>query len=322
MSLEIRKQIVNVIRDRNVRNVAIVMHNNPDGDCIGSAVALEESLKNNNKNVDIIIHNKIPEKFAPIIGANRVNKYIVPYEGKRYDVLFMLDVADFDRTYYDAQHISKKVIIIDHHLNNNIPKVDYYLNENDASAGMTVYKLIKFLSPITTTMATAIYLTIRSDTGNFKNSNTTSKTHAMVSELLTIGANIQLINTLYDDKTLSYIKLMGNVLLNVKIDKNNKIAHLIISKSDIVHSGSNMKEAGLIIDLIKNIENVDMAFLFIENNEEVVIKARSKQKDVSEVIKEFGGGGHKCSAGCIVVSDDIYKTKDKVIERAIKINGK
>jgi len=322
MSLEIRKQIINVIRDKNTRNVAIVMHNNPDGDCIGSAVALEEALKNNGKKVDIIIHSKIAAKFAPIIGSNRVNRFITPYEGKTYDVLFMLDVADFERTYYNAQHIARKIIIIDHHLNNEIPRVHYYLNENDSSAGMTVYKLIKFITPINEKIATAIYLTIRSDTGNFKNANTTSKTHDVVSELLMNGANIQLVNKVYDDSTLSYIKLMGTVLQNIKIDKNNKIVHLIISRSDITNSGSNMREAGLIIDLIKHIEGMDMAFLFIENNEEVVIKARSRESDVCKIIQEFGGGGHKCSAGCIVVSDDIYQITENVIEYAIKINRK
>jgi phosphoesterase RecJ-like protein len=322
MSLEIRKQIISVIKDKNIRNIAIVMHNNPDGDCIGSAVALEEALKYNGKKVDIIIHNKIPEKFASIIGKNRINKYIIPYEGKTYDILFMLDVADFNRTYYDAQYIAKKTIIIDHHLNNSIPKVNYYLNELDSSAGMTVYKLIKALSPITKSIATAIYLTIRSDTGNFKNANTTSEAHDMASELLTSGADMQLINLIYDDRTISYVKLMGTVLSNIKIDKKNKIVSLIISRSDIINSDSNMKEAGLIIDLIKHIEGIDMAFIFIENNERVIVKARSKQIDVSEIIKEFGGGGHKCSAGCIIMSDDVYVTKNKIIEYAIKLNGK
>lgn len=317
MSLEIRKKIINLVKDKRVRNIAIVMHNNPDGDCIGSAVALEEALKTINKKVDIILQNKIPKKYAPIIGENRINKYILPFEGKHYDIAFVLDVAEFERTYYDIQFIASKIVIIDHHLNNNIPNVDYYLNEYDSSTGMTIYKMIKYLVPVSKTIATSIYLTIRSDTSNFKNSNTKSKTHAMASELLMFGADIKVINNIYDDKTISYIKLLSLTLNNIKFDVQNKLAYLIISKSDISLANSNMREAGLIIDIMKTIENVDIALLFIENNNQVVIKARSREIDVCTTMKEFGGGGHKCSAGCILTSDDIYITKEKVVSSII-----
>lgn len=294
------------------------MHNNPDGDCIGSAVALEEALKRNGKKVDIIVQTKIAKKFAPIIGQNRVDKFIIPYEEKRYDLTFILDVADFNRTYYNIKYKSNKIVIIDHHLNENIPRVDYYLNENDASTGITVYKLIKQLSPITETIATAIYLTIRDDTSNFKNSNTTSQTMSFASELLLYNANIQIVNSIYDYKTPAYIKLLSIVLKNVKIDIKNKIAYLIISKTDIIESKSNAKEAGLIIDLLKTIEGIDIALVFIETTHNVTIKARSKNFNVNNIITEFGGGGHECAAACVLPSDDIYMTKDRVVTRFIE----
>jgi phosphoesterase RecJ-like protein len=312
------EKIVNIIKNKRLNHVAIVMHNSPDGDCIGSAAALCEALEYNGKKVDIILQNKIPVKFAPIIGTHRVNRYLLPFEEKRYDVAFILDVADFNRTYYDIQYISKKLIVIDHHLNTEIPKVDCYLNENDSSAGMTVYKIIKQICPITKSIATAIYLTIQSDTENFKNAGTTNQTHLLAAELLEKGADVQLVNTIYDYKTVTLVKLMGTVLPNIKIDTKNKLTYLIISKTDIKSAGSNMKEAGLIIDFIKNIEDIDMAFVFIENNNQVVIKARSKEYNVCNIIKHFGGGGHKCSAGCIILSDDVYKTKDRIIQYAIQ----
>lgn len=317
MAIETRKKITQLIKNKKIRNIAIVMHNNPDGDCIGSAVALEEALKYNNKKVDIILHDKVSSKFSHIIGKNRVEKYILPYEGKRYDLVFMLDVSDFNRTYYDVRNISKNIIIIDHHTNNNIPRVKYYLNEKDASTGMTIYKIIKYICPITPKIATAIYLTIRSDTGSFKNLNTNVKVHETAGKLLMHGADLSLINKIYDDKTLSYLNLLANTLNNIKIDKKHKIAHLIITRNDILKAKSNMKEAGLIIDLIKNLENIDISYIFIENVNQVVIKGRSKKFNISQVFSEIGGGGHKHSAGCIVYSDDIYKTKDRLINLTI-----
>lgn len=318
MSLQLRKDLVTLIRNKYIRNIAIVMHDNPDGDCIGSAVALEMALKNNNKKVDIILHNKIPKKFAPIIGDNRIEKYMLPYDGKRYDLTFLLDVSDFDRTYYEIKNMSKKIVIIDHHLVTNIPKVDFYINENDASTGITVYKLIKHLTRIDEKIATAIYLTIRDDTSNFKNSNTNAKVMSFASELLMNGADLQIVNSVYDYRSLSYLKLLSLVLNNIKIDNKNKLLYLIISKSDIINAGSNIKEAGLIIDLLKTVENIDVCLLFIEGNNNVTVKARSKEFNVHDIITEFGGGGHKNASGCILPSDDIYITKNKIVNKFIE----
>ena len=313
-----REEIIKLIKNKNNRNIAIMMHDSPDGDCIGSAVALEEALKYNNKKVDIILHNKVSEKFAPIIGSNRVNKYILPYEDKFYDLIFILDVCDFSRTYYEILRNCRKKIIIDHHLNDNVPKVDYYLNNLDSSTGMTLYEIIKNICPITESIATSLYLTIRSDTEDFKNSSTNSKTLMIASELLQFGANIDIINNIYEYKTYSYIMLLNRTLSNIKIDFENKIAYLIIQQYDIRECGSNMKEAGSIIDLIKSIKDIEMAFIFIENNNQIIVRARSKNVDIVNIIKKFGGGGHKCSAGCIINSDDVYKTKDRIINYAIE----
>lgn len=318
MSLEIRKNIIKLIKSKYVKNIAIIMHDNPDGDCIGSAVALEEALKKNNKRVDIVLQTKIPKKFSPIIGDNRVEKYFFPHNEKRYDLAFVLDVSDFNRTFYDIKYMANKIVIIDHHLVNKTPKVDFYLNENDSSTGITVYKLIKQLTPITKTIATAIYLTIRDDTGNFKNANTTSQAFLIASELMLNGADVQLINSIYDYKSLSYINLLTNVLNNIKINKEYKLLHLIISKNDIKMSNSNMKEAGLVIDLLKTVENIDVCLLFIEGNSNITIKARSKEYNVNSIMSELGGGGHKNASACVIPSDDIYITRDNVIKKFIK----
>lgn len=321
MCYDIKQKIIEFIKNKKLKSIGIVMHNNPDGDCIGSAVALQKALEYNNKKVDIIFHNKVSNKFSKIVGKNKVEKIIVPYEDKRYDAIFMLDVSDFNRTYIDVKRKTNNIIIIDHHEFENIPKVKFYLNKKEASTGIIVYDLIKNICPLTPEIATCIYLTIKSDTSGFKNSNVDYKAHKITSELLKYGADIKLINSIYDDITISYIRLLSIVLQNLKIDNINKIAYLIISKNDIIASGSNLKEAGLIIDLLKSINDIDVCYVIIENNKQVIIKGRSKKTDISCILKEFGGGGHKNSASCITYSDDIYKTKDRLIYYTIeKIN--
>ena len=142
MSLDIRKLIVKKLSQKNVRTVAIAMHNSPDGDAIGSAVALEKSLLKLGKKVDIIMQNKISSSYAKIIGENRVNKLYTPHENKVYDVVILVDCADPDRTVDGICDMGRFLICIDHHY--GCPAFgDLYLYERAASAGMIVYKIVK-----------------------------------------------------------------------------------------------------------------------------------------------------------------------------------
>ena len=110
MSLEIRRLIVKTILDKNIKTIAIAMHNSPDGDSIGSAIAFEKALSKIGKKVDVLIHNKISDHYAPIVGNHRVNKIFTPSHGKVYDLLFIVDCADPDRTVDNVKKIAKKKI--------------------------------------------------------------------------------------------------------------------------------------------------------------------------------------------------------------------
>jgi Exopolyphosphatase-related proteins len=313
---DLRYEILKKIRDKNTRSIAIVMHNKPDGDAIGSAIALEKALKNYGKKiVDLIIHDKIHERFAPVVGSNRVNKIILPPEGRRYDLLIMVDFSDPTRTISNIKKRAKFIIVIDHHVHSK-PFGNIYLCEKAAATGILIYKIIKSLTPISPEIATALYLAIRSDTGSYKNSNTDSKAHQITSELLIYGASIETVNSIYESRSFSFIKLMGSTLLNVKLDKKYKIAYLIVTRYDIELSGSPEDEISMLIDQIRGIKDCDMAFLFIEGIHNVRISARSKNRPVNKILEHFGGGGHAKAAGCAIEGEFVNDIAYKVIEYA------
>lgn len=315
MSLDLRKQIIKKLTQKNVKTVGIAMHNSPDGDAIGSAVALEKSLLKIGKKVDIIIQSKISSSYSKIIGEHRVNKIMIPPVGKTYDVVILVDCADQERTVDDIFELSKFVIVIDHHYGCE-PIGDIYLYERAASCGMIIYKIVKMISPIDQDIANALYLTIRSDTSSFKNNNTDTKAHEAAGDLLFQGANLQIINEIYDNKPISLLRLMGYTFAHIIFDRQYKIIYLIVGQDEIKKAQSTYEEASTLIDYLRGVDGAEIAFLFMEGNNNVRVKARSKYTNVAEIMTNFEGGGHPNAAGALVWSDDIYSVAESVVRRA------
>jgi phosphoesterase RecJ-like protein len=312
MSQELIFQIISKLKDRKCRNVAIAMHNGPDGDSIGSAVALEKTLLKLGKNVDIILQNKISTCYSKIIGENRVNKIFIPPLGKVYDVVVLLDCSDINRTVDNIRKMAKFMIAIDHHYGSK-PIGNIYYYEKAASTGIILHKIIKRMIPIDQEIANALYLTIRSDTCSFKNSNTDIKAHETAGELLLRGADIHLMNEIYENKSLSLIRLLGNTLGDVYYDSQYKITYLIVRMEQIKKSNSNYEEASMLIDYIRGVNGAEITLLFIEGYDSVKIKARSKYTNVSEILSYFSGGGHPTAAGATVYGDDIYRVVESTL---------
>lgn len=307
------QKAVELLKREDIRDIAIVMHNKPDGDSLGSGVALEECLMSLGKEVDLIFHNKVPNKFQPIVGRDRVNRKILPSFGKIYDLLIMVDFSDPDRTFENVEELSDYIMVLDHHVDNE-PYGDLYVWENCSATGMIAYKIIEQLSQITPTIANAIYMAIVTDTNNFRNNNTNSNTHLMTAKLLSHGADIHLVNSIFDDKTLGYFHLMGYTFKDIKHDSNYKISYLVVTRDKIKSSGATGEEVAQLIDQIRWTKNSDIVFLFIEGIKNVRISARSRKTPVNDILKHFGGGGHVNAAGCAIDGGYIHYVVQDVLQ--------
>jgi phosphoesterase RecJ-like protein len=315
MALDLIQKIIKKIKNTNVKSVAIVMHNKPDGDCIGSAVALEESLKIlGKKTVDLIIHEKINERFSPIIGENRVNRIINAPQGRKYDILFMVDFSNPYRTSVDVKRLAKYIVVLDHHVGSK-KFGDIYLNESVSATGVIVYNIVKNMTPLTPKIANALYLSIRSDTSSFKNPNTDSFSHYVASKLLTLGANIDTINNIYESRSREFVNLMGLSLSEVQYDDKYNVAYLVVLRDTIRLSKVLEEEVSFLIDQIRGIKGIDIVYLFVEGIDNVRISARSKYTPVNEIMSYFGGGGHIKASGCAVDGEDIFDVVKKVMSK-------
>lgn len=316
------KTIIDLILSNN--NILLMMHNSPDGDAIGSAMALENTLQQLNKEVFTIFQNKISKNYSNIINKNRVNKILLPK--KKYDLLIILDCSDIDRIYEKALKMSNKVIVIDHHINNKIIyDFDCIYKENVSATGIIIFNIIQEIEKqlnktlINSFVATCLYLTIRSDTSNFKNSSTDYLSFEIASKLLKLNADIDTINEVFENREYSLLKLMSSCFHRICVDYEYKILYLIVKREDIEKSNSNYEEACLLIDYIRNINNIDTYILFIEDKDNIKVRARSNHIDVNKLMNIFNGGGHVGAAGTIIYSNNIYNVSNKVINEYKKM---
>jgi phosphoesterase RecJ-like protein len=315
MSIDLIQKVISKIKNPKINSIAIVMHDKPDGDCIGSAVALESALKLfGKKNVDLIIHDKVNSKFSSIVGEDRVERYFYPPDGKKYDLLFMVDFSNPNRTIYNVKRLSKYIIVLDHHIYNN-PFGDMYVCQNTSATGIIVYNIVKKLVPITPLIATSLYLSIRSDTSSFKNPNTDDVSHYVAGKLISLGASIETINNIYDTKSKEFVVLLGKTMQFVQYDEKYNIGYLIVHRKTIKSSKVADEEVNLLIDQIRGISGVDVAYLFVEGISNIRISARSKNTPVNKILAYFGGGGHPKASGCAIDGADMIDVVNSVLDK-------
>lgn len=313
--MDIKTQIIEQINDAS--NIAIIMHDNPDADAIGSAIALEEILKQLNKNTAIITQNKIKKKYAQIFGKSRVNKYYLP--NFYFDVLFVLDCSEQSRISIKLKDYSDNIIVIDHHKNFN-PYGTIYWQENKISNSILIFYLIKELIKqkynvfFTEIIATALYMGISGDSFNFRNLNTTAETHQISAELIEYGADLEYVNEI-EKYSRSILKLEKQVWDNLIYDEQYKIIYAVISPQTIKDAKSTYEDASQIINVMRLISDVDVAIVFIPFKNKVYIKTRSHSINVSRIMKLFGGGGHELAAGAVCYSDTTFSVVNSVIKK-------
>jgi len=296
--------------------IGITGHVRPDGDCVGSTLALCRFLKNALKEAEIeVVLQKPSEVFSCIAGFDAIIEDKSGLEGdakqelvldKEYDVFFVCDSV-FDRTGGVENYVNraKKTINIDHHIS-NLGCGDYaYIIPEASSASELVYDVIKFADPDGTYMdeeiAKAIYLGIVHDTGVFQYSNTSPKTLRIVAELMEYGFDFsKLIDVTFYEKTYVQSQIMGRALLESIRFMDGQCIVSMIDKETMKLYGVTSKDFDGIVNQLRIIKDVECAiFMYEADVQQYKVSLRSCGRvDVSKVASYFGGGGHVRASGC------------------------
>lgn len=302
--------IVHLIK--NSRRVLVATHTHPDGDAIGSLVALGLALKALNKNMLWYNESPIPAVYRFLPAVNRIVGY-VDLPGS-FDTAVVLDCGDLARIgkRADALAALPVVINIDHHVTNTGFGTARFVDTGACATAEIVYRLIGQLGvPVSPEMAVAIYTGILTDTGSFRFSNTNQASFEICQEMVGIGVNpYHVAQRVYGTYSLGRIKLLNLALDSIEISRNGKLSLMTLTREMLFETGTHPEDADGLINYARRIQDVKVAALIQEyfaGWDEVSppfhVSLRSDGSvDVAAIAKRFGGGGHLNAAGFSLTS--------------------
>ncbi len=295
------------------KKLVIVSHVSPDGDTLGSSLALMHALRMLGKEVIMNVDDDISTVYSFLPGIAEYRRF-APDESVDADLLVIVDASSADRAGNALEVVkSPAVLNIDHH-KTNTQFADYlYLDSDAAATAEIIYSLLLEMGiKLTRDIATCIYEGIYTDTGSFKYSNTTSNTLKTAADLLKYGVNPSLISDNMELKSRSQVEMLRKVLETLTFLKDGKIAYIEIPLELYDHN----VETDAFISYPRYVEGVEIALLFKQVEENLTrVSFRSKEIDVAKIALSFGGGGHKKAAGCSIYAP--LKEAEKVILEAV-----
>lgn len=301
-------------------SIVLTGHINPDGDAIGSVLALASSLEQLGKKVFVVLE-PFGNKYEILPNQQLLTeKADVP---SPVDLFITLDCGDLGRLDWlsDMFQEAKTTMNIDHHKSNTYFADYNHVEENASSACEVVYKIIKGFFPMDREIATNLYAGVIYDTSGFRHSTTTPFTMELAADLM--GFDIPFVKIYYyffDRRSFSEIKAMGAALDKVELCCDGNVVLTSLSQEEIASVGSNSKELDGIINYIRGAVGTKVACFFYEKGAgDVKVSFRGiKGYDVAELASKFGGGGHIKAAGC-TISGTIAEAKEMVLAEIAKM---
>ena len=321
---QIVERIIGAIR--HARKICVVGHIRPDGDCVGSQLALTLALRNEGKKVLCWNEDTIPQKYAFLDPDKIIQK---PKRGGQFDLVIATDCASFERLGKVGACITnrKLFINIDHHTSNTRYGDINWISAREASSGELIFKLLKAARwPITKQIADCLFTAVSTDTGSFQYSNTRPGTFHVSAELVTRGADLaKICDEVYQSFSLSRVRLLKHLYGKFRLTHRDKIAYVWLKKADFARTGAESSDTEGLIDHIRAIEPVIVACVFEEIEPELTrisLRSKSGRVDVNEIAAQFGGGGHAAAAGARIPGKPLAIQRRVVaaIKRALNSN--
>ena len=290
--------------------IFISTHINPDGDSLGSAFAMYHYLKKIGKDCRIINHSEVPLVYSFLNEKeifNEINDENIAFI-KNADLGIILDIGDFYRLGEVANVIEGttiETINIDHHpLTENNFFTHNFINLDASSVGEILYSYFSSLGSdtIDKEMMLGIYSAVLTDTGSFRFSNTNQLSHEIAVDTIKMGINIsEIYQNIYENSSVSRIKLLGNVIQKLNFDCNGELLWFSLNNDMIKEVDGTNQDFDGFTDFFRGIQGVEIALMLYDLKGKVRLSFRSKGKyKVNNVAKKMGGGGHPFAAAALV----------------------
>ncbi len=300
---------------KKANKIVIITHENPDGDAIGSSLAMKLALEQLGKEADLIIP-EFPKEFEFLPDADKIMK---TSDVKDYDLAIALDCASMKllngfTNYFEN---AKVKIVIDHHSSNSM-FADYNYVDGDAPACAQLLLVVfgYFKIEVTKEIGTCILTGIITDTGGFRYEGVTAETFRFVSELCEKGVNVSKVyQQVFASKTRAKFDLHRIALNRLEFLEDGKVTCTYITKEDEEMVDAKNGDYDGIVEEGRDVEGVEVSIFLRETPKGIRVSLRSKDYvNVSEAATIFGGGGHIRAAGC-TVHGTIDQVKNQIINR-------
>ena len=292
-----RAEVAAAIRAR--QRFVITSHVRPDGDAIGSALAMAFALRQLGKDVRVLFKDPPPPPLAAFPGVGEIE--ITGQTDDPGDAVIIMECGDVPRTGVEGL-TGGFIVNIDHHPGNLMYGAMNWIDLSAAACGEMVYELIRELDlPLTLESATHIYVAILTDTGSFHYSNITPRTFEICRHCMEAGIDPPAIaRSIFDSNNLGRLKLFGAVLSRMELDDTGRIATVYVDRKLAADSGGTYEDTEGLINLPLTVKEIQAAAFFKESGpDDWRVSMRSKGDiDVNAIAKQFGGGGHKNASGC------------------------
>ena len=284
------------------RNILLVCHINPDGDTLGSMIALALGLEGHpDKAVTLLSADGVPAvyDFLPL-----VDRVLTTTERRDFDLAIVLDAGDLTRVgrARAAAESAPRLIDIDHHVTANAFGDIRLLDGTAAATGEIVYDLLAALgAPLTLPIAEALLCALLTDTGSFRFLNVTPRTLHIAANLVAAGASPDRIaEQVFENKPFAAQKLLGRALDALQLSPDGRIAWTHLTQADFSALGGTDEDTEGVVSAVRAVRGVDAALFLREMpSGRLRVSLRSRDPfDVSKVAQHFGGGGHRLASGC------------------------
>lgn len=307
---------------KKAKRIALCVHMFPDGDAIGSMIALALSLQRLKKNFTLFSPSELPGRFSFLPMHDRIRLKTVP--GESFDLAVAIDCAskvqlgDLYRSVFKKAH---QTIEIDHHTFRRSFAAISLVDKDASSVGEIVYFLLKFLNvKIERDMAVAMLVSIIVETGSFRLPSVRAETFRICADLLSLGIDYyKIIEKSYWSRTKAEAALLGLCFSRIKFFKKGKLAYSYVTLKDLRRWGARQEDIDPIADQIRMLKEVRAVILLREMpGRRWRVSLRSKGSiDVGRVAEEFGGGGHPDVSGCFI--EKTKKEENRLIRRIGKL---
>ena len=308
------------IRDeiRQRQRFLLTSHARPDGDSIGSQLAMAFALDALGKQVRIVNADGAPDHYQDFPGMDRI-QIAASTHTSDVDAVIVMECGDLART--GVAGLEHPVVInIDHHLGNSLYGAVNWFDEGAAACGEMVFDIIRALGvPLTLEIATHVYLAILTDTGSFHHSHITPRTFDICRQTVEAGVNpAAMARRVFDSNSFGKLKLIGSLLDSMALADEGRLAILYMDDAVLAACGCTNNDTEGLINLPLTAREIQAVVFFkVSTDNAVRVSMRSKYDvDVRQVANAFGGGGHKNAAG-FTVQGQLEDVKGDILGRIV-----